>query len=144
MQASKYFTIEELTHSDTAIRKGINNTPDSVTLGRLLETAKKMDAVRQLLRAPINVNSGYRSHDLNKIIGGSDTSAHTLGYAVDFTCNTCGTPLQICRVIKASGMQFDQLIQEGTWVHISFDPRMRRQCLTAHFGGGKTTYTEGF
>ena len=53
-------------------------------------------------------------------------------------------PLAIVHKIQADGtIRFDQLIQEGTWVHISFDPQMRGQALTAHFVNGKATYTQG-
>jgi putative chitinase len=143
MWTSKYFTLEELTASNTALRRGINNVPKGQVLANLAETALKMDAVRALLGGPISVSSGYRSPALNKVIGGSDSSAHTMGFAVDFVCPTRGTPKDVCKAIMASNIKYDQLIWEGTWVHISFDPRMRGQNLTAVFGKGKTTYLQG-
>jgi hypothetical protein len=76
--------------------------------------------------------------------GGSATSDHQKGFAIDFTCPDFGTPLECVKKISASDIQFDQLIQEGTWIHISFAPAMRRQILEAHFSKGqKTTYTLG-
>ena len=142
MWTSEYFTLAELTASNTAIRRGINNVPTGAALQALTYTASRMDSVRKLLGHPIRASSGYRSPALNKVIGGSNNSAHTLGYAVDFTCPAFGDPLAVCKAIIASGIQYDQLIYEGTWVHISFDPRNRMENLTAHFGK-KTTYTKG-
>jgi putative chitinase len=139
---SKYFTLAELTHSDTAVRLSIANIPNAEVTARLAATAARMDAVRELLGHPIHLNSGYRGHDLNARIGGADTSAHTLGYAVDFVCPDFGGPLHIAERIRDAGIRFDQLIYEGTWVHISFDPRMRQQCLTARFRPGKPTAYE--
>ncbi|MBW8881355.1 MAG: hypothetical protein JF615_08030 [Asticcacaulis sp.] len=140
---SRYFSKAELTVSQTAARKGIDNTPTNEIWARLTETAKQMDKVRDLLGHAINVNSGYRSEALNAVIGGAPHSAHSLGYAVDFICPAFGTPLQICQKIVTSGLKFDQLIQEGTWVHISFDPRLRQDVKTANFSGGAATYRSG-
>ena len=140
---SRYFTLDELTFSETAVRLNINNTPPADVVTVLGETARRLDQVRDLLGKPITVNSGYRSLALNTALGSASTSAHVKGYAVDFVCRAFGTPLQICQKIVASGLKFDQLIQEGTWVHISFDPRLRQQVLTATFTGGKTTYRSG-
>lgn len=134
------FYLEEFTQSDTATRKGINNTPNNVVLVNLKILAENMEQVRTLLTNPIFINSGYRSIELNKAIGGVSTSAHCLGYAADFTCRKFGTPDDIVSKIRVSKIKFDQLIEEGTWVHISFDPRMRQQTLRATFDNGKATY----
>ena len=140
---SRYFTLEELTQSDTAVRLHIDNTPPGNVVEVLHDTATRMDQVRDLLKGPVQVLSGYRSPKLNTAIGGSPNSAHMSGRAVDFVCRSYGTPLQICQKIVSAGVKFDQLIQEGTWVHISFDPQMRNQVLTAVFSNGKTTYRSG-
>ena len=140
---SRYFSLDELTFSDNAVRFQIDNTPSPEIVARLTDAALQLDKVRDLLGFPINVNSGYRSDKLNAAIHGAKNSAHTLGYAIDFVCRDFGTPLQICQKIVASGLKFDQLIQEGTWVHISFDPRMRQDVKTAIFGGGSTSYRSG-
>jgi hypothetical protein len=124
---SAHFTLSELTVTDT----DEDNTPSSIALKRLTGTARHMEAVRALLKKPIIVNSGYRSPAVNKAVGGSPTSAHALGYAVDFVCSDFGDPMAICRAIVASDIAFDQLILErNLWVHISFDPRMRHQVLS--------------
>lgn len=134
---SPHFSLEELTQSDTGARLRLDNTPPAEVLKVLRNTAVRMEAVRELLgRRVISVNSGYRSPEVNKAVGGAATSAHVLGYAVDFNCWSCGSPLKVCRLIDASNLEFDQLIEEGTWVHISFDPRMRGQVLTKSPKGG--------
>lgn len=140
---SRYFTLEELTFSDSAVRFQIDNTPTPDIVAALTDTAQRLDAVRELLAHPIQVNSGYRSAKLNAALHGAPNSAHTTGHAVDFVCRGFGPPLQICQAIIASGIKFDQLIQEGTWVHMSFDPAMRQQVLTAIFGGTGTHYRAG-
>ncbi len=143
-QLSQNFTLAELTASDTAVRLGIDQTPTGDIVAVLARTAEQMEIVRKLLgNKPIRVNSGYRSPVLNAAIGGSRTSAHCTGYAVDFVCPDFGTPKDIAKHLSESAISFDQLIYEGTWVHISFQPTMRRQVLTAHFGKGPTTYTQG-
>jgi len=68
---------------------------------------------------------------------------HIQGYAVDFTCPGFGTPKEVAKKIAESDIKYDQLIYEGTWIHLSVDPRNRRDLLTAHFRGGKVTYTKG-
>jgi zinc D-Ala-D-Ala carboxypeptidase len=128
---STNFTLDEFTNSQTAERSGIDNTPPDSLLPTLRRTAYGLELVRTLLsNRPILVSSGYRSAALNAAVGGSATSQHSLGEAVDFTCPTYGTPEQIVRAIAASSIPYDQVIQEfGRWVHISFGPRNRRQAL---------------
>ena len=126
-----HFTLEEMTISGWASRNKISNTPTKDEYDNLLIAAEGMEKVRNILgNKPIIVTSGYRNTTVNAGIGGSKTSAHMKGYAVDFVCPRFGTPIEICRQIEKSGLKYDQLIQEGTWVHISFDPRMRNQILT--------------
>jgi putative chitinase len=124
---STYFSLAELTATST----GLPNKPNAQQLSRLTDTSKRMDAIRELLGAPVSVNSGFRSAAVNRAVGGSQTSAHALGYAVDFVCPGYGDPMAICRAIVASGIKFDQLILEkNRWCHVSFDPRMRQQVLS--------------
>lgn len=134
------FTLEELTQSDTATRLGINNTPSQDVISHLKITAAGLEQVRKVLGYPMFVSSGYRSIALNKAVGGVATSAHVQGYAADFVCRKFGTPMQIVNLLKKSGIKFDQCIEEGTWVHISFSPAMRQQVLSATFTNGKATY----
>lgn len=142
---TQHFTLEELTFSEAAIRHGITNTPDSEVLPRLTLVANNLELIRSILgNRGIHVNSGFRSPAVNLLVGGSQTSAHCEGWAVDITCSDYGTPKSVCEAIASSGLKFDQLIQEfGSWCHISFDPRMRQQVLTATKIKSKTHYTAG-
>lgn len=140
---SRHFTLDELTFSQTAARRGIDNKPSREVVAHLTTLAEGLEKVRALLGGPIHISSGYRSPELNAAIRGAKKSAHLEGYAADFTCPSFGSPREVVRAIAASVIEFDQCIQEGAWVHISFDPDMRRQVLTADFSTGTTRYTEG-
>lgn len=135
--------MEELTHSETAVRKGIDNTPDADAMENLLILAGHLEDVRELLDHPITISSGYRSPKLNAAIGGSINSAHCRGEAADFICPAFGTPREIVLAISGSDLQFDQVIWEGTWVHFGIGEKMRREVLTATFEGGKARYSIG-
>jgi putative chitinase len=128
---SPNFSLAEFLESDTATRLRIRNSPPPKALARLYNTAAGMEEVRRVLgNIAIFVSSGYRSPALNKAVGGSPTSDHIDGDACDFKAPDFGTPLAICHALVKAGIKFDQLIEEGTWVHISFGPRMRQQVLT--------------
>lgn len=144
MKLSEHFSLEEFTRSPTAERRGIDNTPSLGVMENLHIVAARMEDVRAALSDnPIYIDSGYRSAALNAVVGGAKKSAHCLGWAVDFVCPTAGTPKEIVQKILSSHVEFDQIIYEGTWVHISFAPAARRQILTAHFDSGGTTYSLG-
>jgi hypothetical protein len=141
---SPHFSLDEFTASQTATRHGIDNTPNETAVENLRMLAALLEQVRLLLGGnSIRISSGYRSINLNRDIGSNDTSAHVLGYAADFTCSGFGTPIQVAKKIAESNLKFDQLIYEGTWIHISCDPKNRRQLLTARFVNGKAHYTTG-
>lgn len=137
---TEHFTLEELTFSQTATRKGIDNEPSDAVKRNLETLAKGLEQVRAILLSSIHISSGYRSPALNKLIGGSAKSAHMDGYAADFTSPSFGNPEAIVRQLKRTGIKCDQCIMEGTWVHISFAPEMRNQFLTATFNNGVATY----
>jgi len=147
MKLTDHFNLNEFTASQTATRHGINNTPSQVVTERLRMLATTLEQVRSLLgNNSIRISSGYRCLALNRAIGSSDLSAHVLGYAVDFTCPAFGTPKEVANKIAESPIKFDQLIYEGGnggWIHLSIDPRNRRELLTATFKGGKAFYTVG-
>lgn len=134
MKLSTHFDLAEFTISQTASRLDLDNTPDADTIARLKITAEALEDVRALLGKPILISSGYRSKAVNHAVGSSDTSAHVKGWAVDFISPSFGSVQAICRVLAKSGIEFDQLIEEGSWVHLSFDPRMRGQVLTMRDG----------
>ena len=144
MQLSKNFKLNEFTASQTATRKGIDNTQAAPIIERLRMLANTLEQVRSLLGdKSIRISSGYRCLALNRAIGSGDSSAHVQGYAVDFTCPNFGTPKEVANKIAESAIKYDQIIFEQNWVHLSVDPRNRRDVLTAHFKGGKATYTKG-
>ena len=140
---SAHFSLEELTFSQTAIRYGIDNTPSQFARLNLDVLAPGLEQVRTLLGYPMRISSGYRCPKLNKLLRGAANSAHMKGLAADFTCPGFGPPTAIAAVINHSDIEFDQLIQEGAWVHIAFALVPRRQVLTAHFGPTGTTYSAG-
>ena len=139
-----HFSLDELTFSDTAVRLGIDNSPSPEVLKNLLTLAHGLEDVRTLLgNMPLRISSGYRCKALNAAVRGSATSAHMEGFAADFTCREYGTPLKIVQALSRMALSCDQLIQEGNWVHVRFDPRRRGEVLTAHFGPNGTNYTKG-
>jgi hypothetical protein len=142
---TEHFSLDELTASQEATRHGINNKPSEKVVENLRMLAALLEQVRELLGdRSIRISSGYRSLALNRHIGSNDTSAHVRGYAADFTCPAFGTPITVAKKIAESNLKFDQLICEGNaWIHISCDPKNRRQVLTARFEHGHTYYTTG-
>lgn len=134
MQLSENFSLEEMTA--TQHRNIDNASPPAEVVARLRNTTAQMELVRGALgNRVITVSSGYRCPALNRAVGGAKTSAHLTGDAVDFNCYGFGDPLAVCRALAASDLTWDQMIEEGTWVHLSFDPRMRRQILTKRPSG---------
>lgn len=134
---SPHFSLEELTATQ---QRKLNNTPSAEIVATLRRTAECMEGVRRLLGdRVIIVSSGYRSEAVNRAVGGSRTSDHRTGHAVDFTCHGYGEPRKICRTLAGAELIFDQLIEEGGWVHLSFAPQARRQVLTKRSSG----YVEG-
>ncbi|MFC5374727.1 D-Ala-D-Ala carboxypeptidase family metallohydrolase [Brevundimonas faecalis] len=140
---SAHFTLAEMTHSATAARKGIANVITPEVERQLFLTADRMEGVRALLGdKPISVLSGYRSEAVNKAVGGSKTSAHRTGHAVDFICPSFGTPAQVARYLAVHLKSYDQIIEEfDQWVHIGFGPGARRQYLKARKLAGRTVYS---
>lgn len=140
MQLTEHFSLEELINSETASRRGIDNTPDAVVKNNLTILASNLEVLRKLLGKALIISSGYRCPKLNTVIGGARDSAHMTGYAADFICPSFGTPDQIAKAIKASNIELDQCIMEGTWVHVSYAPTKRNQYLKATFINGKARY----
>ena len=137
MNLSEHFTQAELTLSETAARRGIDNTPDVFTLANLKTLAGELEKVRALVGRPVNVTSGYRSPALNKAIGGAINSAHMQGLAADINVNGY-TPRQLALKIRDSDLMFDQLILEyDNWVHFGLSlGAPRRELLTIRNGTG--------
>lgn len=131
MHLSPHFSLAEMTVSQEAARRGIDNTPPPAVIDALKKTAQGLEAVRVRLGcAPIIVSSGYRSGALNAAIGGAKYSQHMTGQAADFLCPGFGSPVEVAAALRDSGIEYDQLILEfGRWVHISFAPNPRHMAL---------------
>ena len=129
---SKHITFEEATNSDTAARNGINNTPDTATLERMKLVAEKcFEPLREWYGKPIRINSFYRSQILNVKVGGSSSSQHCKGEAIDLSA---GSKVENKKLFDwiCTNLDFDQCINEYdyTWVHISYKkPGNRKQIL---------------
>lgn len=155
------FSYREMTRSSTAIRHGIDNTPNPDELANLIYTAEQLEKVRAYLndkyQRPIGimVSSGFRNERVNTLVKGSKNSAHKLGLAAD--CDATGFTstefAQEIRQMRDKGLiAFDQLILEfpnkgdGAWVHIGFKKDgigQRNQVLTAVKRGKNTVYLQG-
>lgn len=138
------FTPDLLAASQKARALGIDNTPPAALLGNGRILAAGLERVELILGHPLVHSSGYRCPALNAACpGASPTSDHMQFLAEDFTCPAFGTPLEVVKALEASDLEFDQIIQEGTWVHAGFGPRMRREVLTKHEIAGVISYTKG-
>lgn len=141
----KYFSIQELTKSATAQRLGIKNDPSIGECQHLTALVDNiLDPLREAYGKPIIVSSGYRCEKLNRAVGGSATSQHVKGEAVDIR-SVVDTPEEnkkLFDLIVKLGLPFDQLINEYNydWVHVSFSTRHRRQKLRAIKTNGHTRY----
>lgn len=146
---SEHFTLSEATRSDTAIRLGLDNTPSQEVFDNMVQAAERMETVRRILGGdPIEITSWHRAPAVDKAVGGvGRTNGHASGWCIDFRkyqhLPNYMTPLEICEALMKTDLRWDQLIWEGTWVHISFHPALRQHRLTAHFGNGPATYTPG-
>ena len=137
MKLSKNFALSEITHSNTAKRLGIDNEPTEVHLQNMQNL---VDNLLQPLRdavGPIRVSSGYRNPSLNRAIGGSRSSQHCKGQALDIQFWSKGKMHNkiIYDWILQSGLEFDQMINEFdfAWIHISLKAKdNRKQVLEAY------------
>ena len=151
MKLSEHLDLAEVTRSDSAKRKGISNMPTPEHLENFKKLALNIfEPIRKHFGVPIMISSGYRSKALNTAIGGSLTSQHCTGEAIDIDMDGTAngvTNKMVFEFIK-SNLNFDQLIWEfGTkeapdWVHVSFEStgKQRKQILRAIKSGGKTAY----
>lgn len=130
---AKYFTLDELTRSGTALARGIDNTPGDEAAARLDALARRLlDPVCELWGAPLRVNSGFRCPALNAAVGGAASSQHLLGEAADITAGSRKENKRLFDMIVESGPEFDQLIDERgySWLHISYrEGRNRKEIL---------------
>lgn len=123
-----YFQMSELIHSDTAILHNINNMPDINSLDNMLDLIHYvLNPIRERIKKPMIITSGYRNKEVNRLVGGKSTSQHLKGQAVDFIIEGM-KPAEIVNFIRNTYIEYDQLINEyDKWVHISFDKGNNRQ-----------------
>ena len=144
---SKHISSKEGVYSATALRRGIDNTPNEEQLSNMKLIAEKIfEPLREYVGGPIKINSFFRSPRLNKAIGGSTTSQHCKGQAMDID-DTFGykTNADMYKFIKEN-LNFDQMIWEfgddnnPNWVHISYvsPDKNRNRCLKAYKENGRT------
>ena len=142
IRCSRNFTFAEMTRSQLAIRHGLDNTPPGAACDALILLCERvLEPIRDLVGGPLAISSGYRSLEVNRLVGGAATSQHVLGQAADFTSWTSNT--NIVEGIAASRIQYDQLILEGGdlgWVHVSYRPNPRHEVLAARFVNGHAVY----
>ena len=121
---TEHFNLAEMCHSDTAVAKGIDNTPTVEAVSNLCQLMTEvLEPARQKLGAPVIVTSGYRCPALNKAVGGVSSSQHMTGQAADLVCSKYEDKRRLFDIL--SKMDIDQLLWEtnskGTqWIHVSF------------------------
>jgi zinc D-Ala-D-Ala carboxypeptidase len=144
MNLSPHFTLEEMIRSESAIRHGIDNTPNQTQTKNLQNLCVNvLESLRLLVGKPINVTSGFRNPTVNSLIGGSLTSQHMKGEAADISVEGLTTE-ELFVLILSSTLPFDQVIQEfNSWVHISHKKTNRHEALRATKNAqNKTIYTK--
>ena len=152
MQLSPHFALSEFLFSQTAIRKGIDNTPNAGVIKNLIALCENvLEPLRSAANAPIRISSGYRSPGLNKAVGGSATSQHCYGEAVDLTV-AGKTTAETIALIRSLNLPIDQCIDEfsgsdgksGGWVHISHKRKgnNRGEFLKAMRLNGRVKYSK--
>ena len=146
---SKHISYKEGVYSNTALRRGIDNTPNEEQLANMKLIGEKIfEPLREYVGGPIKINSFFRSAKLNTAIGGSRTSQHCKGQAMDID-DTFGykTNAEMYYFIKEH-LNFDQMIWEfgdddnPNWVHVSYvsPEKNRNRCLKAYKENGRTKY----
>ena len=148
---SKHITYKEATKSVTALRLGIENTPNDYELQNMELIAEKVfEPLRRAVNGPIKINSFFRCEELNKAIGGSNRSQHCQGRAIDVDDFYGYVSNAYMYYYIKDNLDFDQLIWEfGTdtnpdWVHVSYvdGDSNRKRCLLAYKEDGKTKYRD--
>ena len=133
MKLTNNFHLDEFINSDTAKAKKIENIPTAEHIENIKAlTERVLQPIRDELKKPIKINSGFRSKELNDAIKGAATSQHMNGEAADITLGTKTANKTLFNAIKKHG-EFDQLIDEQnyTWVHVSYkrNGKNRKQIL---------------
>ncbi len=149
MQLAPHFSLEEMSRSETAARHGVDNTIPAGLITNAKRVANALEIIRGHEKAPITVFSCYRGPKVNKLVGGSTTSAHMTALAADFRVSGKSVKAT-CELAANIIPDFDQIIYEfgeGGWCHIGFASpggKPRKQRLSAVKVNGKTVYKQGF
>ena len=115
MSLTEHFSLEEMTFTN---HREFDNTPNVLQINNLLRLAQFLEQVRELLGKPLLIDSAYRSPEVNHAVGSSSISQHLKGCAADFRVPGM-TPAEVVAAIHASDLNYDQLILELGWTHIS-------------------------
>lgn len=147
MRLSSSFTLEEFIKSPTARRLQLDNTPSPAIIENLTALCTHvLQPVRNYFNLPVVINSGYRSANLNRAMGGASTSQHLYGQAADIEIPGVSNDLLWTYIVE--NLPFDQCIAEflssndpkAGWVHVSYGPRARKEALscisTGHYVKG--------
>jgi hypothetical protein len=149
MKLSQHLDLSEVTRSESAKRNGISNMPTAEHIENFKLLAEKIfEPIREHFGVPIHISSGYRSKELNAKIGGSATSQHCKGQAIDIDMDGSTNGVSNADVFNyiKDHLPFDQLIWEfgndnnPDWVHVSYDAKQRGQILKAYKLKGQTKY----
>jgi hypothetical protein len=151
MKLSAHLDLSEVIRSESAKRNGISNMPIALHIENFKLLAEKVfEPIRVHFGCPIHISSGYRSAELNRCVGGSSTSQHCSGEAIDIDMDgsTSGVTNKMVFDYIKDNLVFDQLIYEfgdsknPDWVHVSYEStgKQRKQILKAVRVNGKTTY----
>lgn len=152
MKISEHISYKEATRSVTALRLGIDNTPNEYQLQNMEIIAKNVfEPLRKAVGGAIKINSFFRCEDLNKAIGGSSRSQHCQGRAIDVDDNYGYMSNNDMYNYIKENLDFDQLIFEfpdengnASWIHVSYidADSNRKRCLKAVKENGKTKYID--
>jgi hypothetical protein len=143
MNLTKHFTLEEMVHSQTASRLGIKNEPNQQQIDSMILLCQRiLEPVRVYFDKFVIVDSGFRCKELNDAVpNSSKTSQHPLGEAADIVVSGTSV-LDVFNFIK-DNLEFDQVIYEIKWTHVSYKKgNNRKQILEATFINGKVHYNE--
>jgi hypothetical protein len=138
MQLTPHFTLEELTFTS---HREFDNTPNVLQINNLQRLAEFLEKVRELLGKPMLIDSGFRSPEVNQAVGSTSISQHLKGCAADFRVPGM-TPAEVVKAIRNSTLEYDQLILELGWTHISIpntdDAAPRNMALIIDRSGTRT------
>lgn len=147
MRLSENFMLSEFTRSEKAKKLGIRNEPTILQIHHLsLLCHHVLEPLREHFAKPVNITSGFRSLELNKAVGGSDTSSHIKGEAADI--NVSGVAMHdVWNYIK-NNLEFDQVIAEKIsrtnphkgWIHVSYRAGNNRKQAKSFIGNGQYPY----